>query len=571
MKNAHSYSDTVHILAFPHDESAWRVDWFGDIAYPDRSVRRRQPSVLIQLSKVLVENFEEDPAALLWRGSTAPTSLQKAVWISVGTLMLIRIGDIWRNGKLILRPDYELEELNGVQIDKQSTSIVKAGSNVVDGRYLIPIGEHPWHMRCTKSNCIVVKISEDRRVVIPCTELVRFYFGSSSPLLSTLFMPPLDMRALYSSAWRDPRSGKLRIDLADSMRGASAADIGRIAMDPIAGHAARIIGKSCLQASITGESAFPIAIFPFEGVTDLIASGKWLTHGDITPQFTFPNRANKSTFLVYNLRSCSHPFPFRSLQYTTAGAVDQQSLLHKDDKSLGSPNGNTGSSTDSKDLSLVEKDASNDLARKLKLIFESSRFPDLKNKYVWRSSVLSKNEGAFTGTRSGTPISEAAVGDSGSDRRIRPVDLAVVTKAPGWDINLVPVFLQSTVNELDKLSEVSVELLTDSQDDGWTVPISVLSDDDGEVNPKLMIAFESEQMRLRRVAIFALKRESRHICIVVIESEPPAHTMQYDTTGQNLEELWSRTLRCAADDFIGGALNEAIDSSVSELIRWDVA
>jgi hypothetical protein len=34
------------IAALPKGQTPWRIDWFGDIAFPDRSSRRKQPSIL---------------------------------------------------------------------------------------------------------------------------------------------------------------------------------------------------------------------------------------------------------------------------------------------------------------------------------------------------------------------------------------------------------------------------------------------------------------------------------------------------------------------------------------------
>jgi hypothetical protein len=45
--------EPLFISAFPDDDAYWRVDWFGEIAYPDRYTRRKHPSILIYLSKVV--------------------------------------------------------------------------------------------------------------------------------------------------------------------------------------------------------------------------------------------------------------------------------------------------------------------------------------------------------------------------------------------------------------------------------------------------------------------------------------------------------------------------------------
>lgn len=106
-------------------------------------------------------------------------------------------------------------------------------------------------------------------------ELVRFYFGSSSELLTRLFIPPLTRDKLYLKAAWDVRRRKLFVQMAERMPAASAADVARVAGDEAAWRAAMLIPGSCLRASVAGREIYPQAAFPFEGVTDLIATGKW--------------------------------------------------------------------------------------------------------------------------------------------------------------------------------------------------------------------------------------------------------------------------------------------------------
>lgn len=498
-----------------------------------------------------------DPSVLLAPQCTSPARAQRRVWVSVGTLALIRIGDIWRNGQLVLRPDYELEEFAGLQIDPASTTIVKAGLNLNEGGFLLPISEHPWHIQCTQSYCLMVELPQSRRIIIPCVELARFYFGSSSSLLSKLFLPPLHRDSLFSSASLEPYSRRLHIDLADKMSGASAADIGRISMDPIAAKAARIIGNSCLKASTAGQPVYPQARFPFEGKTTLIASGRWLSHGD----------RHSSTFLVYNLRSCSHPFPFRSLQYTTKGAQPRPKLHGPAAAGAAETKPQRTRAPEVKNPALVEKDPSSQLAGKSRQIREAVRFPDLARKPVWRSlKLISEEAGAGSVTSSSPPIESMAVGESGSSRRVRPVELSIVSQKASTKPDAIPLFLRNTVEDLKKLQGLTVELLTESQDDGWTVPISVIANDDGEVAPELMLQCADTGRRMRKAAVFAFKHESEHLCAVVIESDPP-HTRILATTGQDEDEVWL-TLRCAAIDFAKGARSETLDATLSELIEW---
>ena len=458
-ENGESSNGTPRISVFPQDQSHWRIDWLGDIAFPNRSVRRKQPSVFLHLSRLADERFRSDPSVLLSPHCTGPAKLQRRIWVSVGTLALVRIGDIWHKGGLALRPDYELEEFAGLQIDKESTAIVKAGLNLNNEGFLLPISEHPWHIQCTQSYCLMVHLPNERRLIIPCMELARFYFGSSSGLFSKLFLPPLFRDALFSSASLDPYSRRLQIDLAEKMSGASAADIGRIALDPIAARAARIVGNSCLRASTAGLPIYPQARFPFEGKTNLIASGRWLSHGGVP----------KSTFLVYNLRSCSHPFPFRSLQYTTKGTQPRPKLQKQTRSPTEDPKFQRLPAPESKDSALVEKDASSKLAGKTKQIREVARFPDLERKSIWRSMRLTAEESAAEHVSPGaSTIDSVAVGETGSERRVRPVELSIVSGKNSSKPESIPLFLRDTVQGLQQLKGLTVELLTNSQDDGWT-------------------------------------------------------------------------------------------------------
>lgn len=271
MKN----NDLPSISALPQDGKSWRIDWFGDLAFPNRSIRRTQPSLLVHLSRVLNTSFREDSSVLLSPVSTSPAKFQRKVWISAGTLPLLRIGDIWRDGKLEVSPDYQLETFTDLRIDDTTVSLIKAGLNLDEQGFLLPMSEHPWHMQCTHSYCVMVNLPENRRLIIPCIELIRFYFGSSSNLITKLFLPPLERKALYSDSLFDKGTGRLTLQLAEKISGASAADLGRLHLDPVAWRAALHVGTSALKASLVNEQVYPQAFFPFEGETTLVAAGKW--------------------------------------------------------------------------------------------------------------------------------------------------------------------------------------------------------------------------------------------------------------------------------------------------------
>ena len=183
--------EPLYIAAFPKDDAFWRIDWFGEVAYPDRYTRRTHPSVQIYLSQVTDLNFRDDPAVLLQTHSTAPAKSQTRIWVSVGTLVILRIGDIWHRQTLFMSPEYTRETFKKLSITRTTTDFIKAGLNPDKAGFLIPILEHPWHMNATHSYCLQVNLPENRRLIIPCVELIRFYFGSSGSLLRHIFSTQL--------------------------------------------------------------------------------------------------------------------------------------------------------------------------------------------------------------------------------------------------------------------------------------------------------------------------------------------------------------------------------------------
>lgn len=550
--NSFEHNDLPSIFTFPKDENFWRIDWFGDIAFPNRMLRRKQPSVLVHMSRVLDTSFRENPAALLSADSTF-VSKQRKVWISVGTLPLLGVGDIWRNGQLELRPDYELEHFPDLEISSETAVLIKAGLNLEEKGFLLPRAEHPWHMQCTQAYCLMVDLPLNRRLIIPCMELVRFYFGSSSNLLTKLFLPPLRRDALYSKAYFDKATGRLTLELAPSISGTSAADIGRLHMDPAAWRAAVHVGASLLKGSVVGQGAYPQAYFPFEGQTCLAATGKWLSLGD----------EPKRTFIVYSLRSCSHAFPFRSLRYDVKGPSSPIAARKYTTSNTTPTRHIRRSARDSRSQQLLESDASITLAQQARPVWNAARFPDLTQKAIWKNRILTAPVDAITYADTSTnSIQHAAVGDPGSERPIRPIDLQIRTSR---ELSLpVPDFLREIVDELKSLENFNIELLTESAQDGWTVPITALANTDGEIDMRLFVEIGENQLRERRVAVFSVALKHEQVTVVVVESDP-IHIKLYLPLESGELDLWEM-LHCAAADFI--SRHEPKNENIAHVIRW---
>lgn len=489
------------ISAFPRGADFWRIDWFGEIDFPDRMLRHTQPSVLVHLSKITDPRILADPGIPVDPGSTAAVASQARCWVSIGTATLLRIGDIWSDQRFVWSPEHEVETFEKLQIDESSARLLKAGNSDDDGTFLLPVREHPWHLGNTHSYCVRVSLADGRRLVIPCMELALFYFGSSSELLTRLFLPPLQTSALYTDIKFAASRKHLCLDLAEGLPRESAHDVGRIATSHRAWRVAAWIGTSLLRSPSGGAGVYPQCFFPFQGETALTASGRWLAHGDQA----------RATFLVYRLHSCSHPFPFETLRYRTSGERRKRRVI--DSRAASQTRGPRSGARDAKHAALRERDASTSLAPRIRRTFREHRFPDLVHKRIWGEAAVEGGTRPPTGDPGTKTVSDAAVGDPGSTERLRPIALVEALLRPKEP----PEFLRAALARLSRLKRIKVTLLSAGTDDGWTIPMPYELDESGNI-PREVSIDDGAQQRLRRLAVFAISSQMRSLTVALVES-----------------------------------------------------
>jgi len=528
----------IRIAAFPNDANFWRIDWFGEIDYPDRSLRGTQPSVLVYLSRVTDLSFIDNPSVLLSPQSTTLAKIQMRRWVSVGTLVLLKVGDIWHKKSFFLSPDYELETFSRVSTYSSHIDLIKSGLNLNEEGFLIPVSEHPWHLNATHSYCVMLKLENGKRLIVPCLELIRFYFGSSSSLLTKLFLPPLQKDSLFQDGKFDQRTRHLSIKLGDGIAGSSAATIGRIFLDKLAWRAAVIVGSSILKASQESHPIHPMGVFPFDGSTELQASGKWLPFGD----------TNDATFLVYKLISCGHQFPFRSINYEMTG--DHKKPFFDQTQSDGTGQTSFQSSApDAANQSIKEEDGSTKLESKTRNFSGKVAFPDLIRKPIWKSKTLTFQQWLekkrYVGGRS---LDSTSVGTPSGNRRVRPIDLAMQVQRKNKNEMLPPEFIREFLEELLAVTGIDITLLTEGEDDGWSIPVPLITNDDGEVEPKLFIVDPIEKNRLRRLCVISLKDKRDHHLMGILEGTP-SFSKLYPTINTDDTNLLL-VLKLTAEDFL---------------------
>jgi hypothetical protein len=372
------------------DSRQWRIDWFGEVAYPGNVKRRGQPSIQVAISPVQDSEPHDTPADF----PATELEKQRNVWLPVGALPRIRIGDIWQSGALAWRPAYSTEAFADLEITPQTSTFIKAGISIEDN-FLLPFADHPWHRSHTQSYCVLVT-TRDFRLVIPGAEMIRCYFGSSSRLMQRLFTGPLASAPLWLSKDFNPETGHLHLKFSERTGNNTASDIGRIALSPIALKAAESIYSHCVSAKVNNEKAYPYMGFPFIGKTTLSCTGIWLPFGD-NP---------KATFLAFHLDSCSHPFPFRTLSHEGADKTIKRST-------------NTGSAQASSKRTVAaiagkgklgDTDAGSRKTPRQVAFSDDVRFPDLRRKDIWEDRVLTMGTADVLVQHANGEIEQASLG-----------------------------------------------------------------------------------------------------------------------------------------------------------------
>lgn len=477
------------ILSFPQDNATWRLDWFGDVSY-QRHVRYKNPLIRVALSKVTLDANDT------WSyGPKFPDadSVAQAV-VPVSLLPPLKIGTIWQVGTMIADPGYTEEAFDFV-VSKETVDLVKSGMSDGDYGYILPFEAHPFHKAHTQSYCLHVSLEGGKVLIIPAMETIRFYFGSSSGLLSRLFKAPFKEDRLWVKADMDEKRAA-EIELAEGLSGASAQDVARIAFSKPALHAAKTISSSLLTPSSHGGLVYPKSHFPFYGRTQLRARGVWLE--GVEPK----------TFLAFQMLSCTHPFPFNSLKYTQ----QKRRRTNESDGAPGTePQGNdtlhSSRRKDSKRPIVNDAPDPKRSAKPLRFISES-RFPDLDYKSVARTDVLAPTRVVIADDEDNAAA--MSVGDPEGQSSYRPVDVVPVNAAPVLKGH--PLEGSAFAKAVEKVVK---DLLAEGND-VWFVPLSakqrypqfsVMPEiilDGGEIH-SLSYVGEGEKRRERYVTILRVK------------------------------------------------------------------
>ena len=493
----------LRVSAFPSGESAWRVDWFGDLSYPQRTTRSNQPSVTVWLSRVVDPRWDEAVDALLSPDLTAHRQ-RISRKVALGTLVILRIGDLWRNQQLVARPRYEVEQFQDVDVVGDNVTIIKAGSSLDDGSFVLPSADHPWHMAATHSYCTQVALDGGRFLILPALELARFYFGTSSALLTRVVSPEFSKESIcVADSFIDDRGGIADISLAPGIPAASAHDAARLVFGRKTLARASLLSRSCIKAALAQEPVFPQCVFPFVGKTNLKVKGKWL------PRAGEPRK----TFVAYEILSCAHPFPYSALTYRVAPGGNSAAAAGGSPQRCDGGPLRPGGRLNRRE-GLQERDPGRQLAGKLVRVPLNERFPDLRFKHV-QAVEAAESAPAQTPHQGSTDEDGFAIGEPSDSSRLRSVELA--EDKPRKRLPPIPDFLRPVVGALRRFDGVA-SVLTVSDEDNWTIAVT----DIPYLEPIRRHPAYLLEGRPRRFCVVDLRKGALRHLLAVCEGKPPS-------------------------------------------------
>jgi len=289
---------------------------------------------------------------------------------------------------------------------------VPLNSDQNNPQYLLPFTDFEGHREHTHAQCVRIAVDSRSMLVIPCMELIRFYFGASGSFLKRLFSGAFALDRLYSDARMNQKSRIANITLAPDLSGVAAATVARIAFCSQARSAASWIVNSGVATAANRHSYYPKTTFPFFGKTELTACGRWITHGD------------SRTFLAEQLSRCTHPFPFNSLYYSTTRSLVKPNAVIKESTPSAATVDVSQSNRLEPTIHLTDARISSALQEMGMLADDESDlcFPDLANKRINRvgKSTLPANTANPKASQE-----ELGVGFETSSSTLRGVELAI--------------------------------------------------------------------------------------------------------------------------------------------------
>lgn len=385
------------LTQFP--KGLWRIAWLGNIHFARNREKCYQPVIDVALEEC----------------SYSFSCKMINVEVAVGQLFALATGTLWQDG---IRDDSHirlvLSKKATFNIATHQVRLMKAGSSQNEedesSPFRLPFTHFTEHRLRTESWCLLVDTA-NTDIIIPCTEILRFYFASSSNLIKRIIHTYFNPHNIWRDYSYDEESGLLNIKLAPQISGASAVDIGRIILDSYALEAVRMVSRSLTTSTTNDGKAYLKTQFPFIGRSQLKVIGVPLAI-----------EREKPRFVVEQIVSCSHPLPFKKLVYVCHTPTYGGYKTGENSANASSVTGVNSQSIPKEITQLMNQEPGANRLTKKATWTSFVRFPDILRKEIKRVSS-SEKQIIVVGQKNSSDL--ASTGDGYGENKASKVDLCI--------------------------------------------------------------------------------------------------------------------------------------------------
>lgn len=301
--------NNVLINQFPDDGRFWRVIWFSHLR-DNLPVRGLKIQVLLAPLRESSHSLNNHSLSNSPMAKTIVPDVYATPYLEIASFPWVRIGSIWKSQELQLSPDYKTVQFeldfsqHPIEKKKLSESIprIKNDSLVEDiilSKYIYPLPPHVLNCKCA-----AITISRTLQLIIPMSEIARFYYFNSDRLTHAV----TEGWHLHQDKklWCTERSSYISEDtfklyLNNNAYRSDVNLLGRFAASQYSFEQMQQLYLNLMIKDKLGNSTFS-CLPPFEGKTTLKVKGQYVNIGGTT------------RFLAYEILHCSALFPFQQLQ-----------------------------------------------------------------------------------------------------------------------------------------------------------------------------------------------------------------------------------------------------------------
>ena len=343
-----------------------------------------------------LDQIKNIPAKDIFKSKQIDTTANLSINVDVTNLIFLKPGTVWKNGS----PVWESSELTGVEINQDQATIVSGYHESKLGTQMpfIYRGNGVQFLKFPESKVNGRTVT----VLVPTTEVIRYYFSGSTYFTRELFNGALRhfketrlANRLFFKYEHDPENEAVYIWLKRHCYDSDAFMICRGLADDVAMNAMGYIYASLVYAKkhfnakdkMVSE-ACPRTNLPFSGDTSLEVLGQWLPPREGEEEF--------STYMVRTIEDCDYPLPFKKItiesldSYKSSGMVDETTETKPTNPTRKRRNDNKDG--DQKPPNLTDGERPTDKIEPEELKFMMQRFSHLKDVQVEKVEKVSDNE-----------------------------------------------------------------------------------------------------------------------------------------------------------------------------------